>query len=178
MVTKFRLLNMDKYIFSHLSQLLYVVNFPLSDFILSAATLEKVLLDIFAQQRLNKPEHLCSLIRVFAIHKKKLCILGLPKSAQWRFWSAWTTAKADLNLCWAHFRRYIFRLHLYGKWNFQGSRKVILEVKYWYSSQKLIPRKHILRDIRIISLVILMTSHNGNFGKTWKCITTNYQRPI
>ena len=35
----------------------------------------------------DQPAHPRSLIRVFDVRMKKLCILTFPKSAQWRFWS-------------------------------------------------------------------------------------------
>ena len=35
----------------------------------------------------NQPVHSHSLIRVFVVGRKKLCILGHPKCTQWRFWS-------------------------------------------------------------------------------------------
>ena len=38
-------------------------------------------------QNLNQPAYLCSLIRVFVVSMKKLCILSYSKYAQWRFWS-------------------------------------------------------------------------------------------
>ena len=50
----------------------------------------------------NQPAHLRSLIRVFVFRMKKLCILGYPKSAHWRFWSDCANVQADLNLRWAH----------------------------------------------------------------------------
>ena len=43
-----------------------------------------------------------SLIKVFIFRMKKLCILGYPKCDQWRFWSHWANAQANLNLRWAH----------------------------------------------------------------------------
>ena len=42
-----------------------------------------------------------SLIRVFVVRMKKLCLLGYPKCAQWRFWSDCANAQSDLNLRWA-----------------------------------------------------------------------------
>ena len=50
----------------------------------------------------NQSAHPRSLIRIFDGRMKKLCILGYPKCAQERFWSACATAQADLNLCWVH----------------------------------------------------------------------------
>ena len=50
----------------------------------------------------NQPDHPCSLIRVFVVCTKKLCILGYPKCAQWKFWSDCVKMQANLNLCWAH----------------------------------------------------------------------------
>ena len=46
----------------------------------------------------NQPAHPRSLIRVFVVRMNKLCILGYPKRAQWRFWSDCANAQADLNL--------------------------------------------------------------------------------
>ena len=43
-----------------------------------------------------------SLISVFVVRMKKLCILGYPKCAQWRFWSDCANAQSDLNLHWVH----------------------------------------------------------------------------
>ena len=40
--------------------------------------------------------------RVFVICTKKLCILGYPKCAQWRFWSDCANAQAHLKLRLAH----------------------------------------------------------------------------
>ena len=51
----------------------------------------------------NQPMHLCSLIRVFLVHMKKLCILGYPKCAQ-----VSVNAQADPNLCWAHMFKGMF----------------------------------------------------------------------
>ena len=50
----------------------------------------------------NRSAHPRSLIRVFVVRKKKLCILGYPKCAQRRFRSDCANAQADLNLRWAH----------------------------------------------------------------------------
>ena len=46
-------------------------------------------------------------IRTF-VSMKKLCILGYPKCAQWRFWSDCANAQADLNLRWAHISKLRF----------------------------------------------------------------------
>ena len=50
----------------------------------------------------DQPGHLPSLIRVFAVRKKKTWILSYPLSAQRRLWSDWVDSQADLSLCWAH----------------------------------------------------------------------------
>ena len=39
---------------------------------------------------------------VFAVRMKKARVLSYPLSAQWRLWSDWAYAQADLNLRWAH----------------------------------------------------------------------------
>ena len=48
------------------------------------------------------PEHLPSLIRVFAVRMKKHWVLGYPLSALQRLWSDWADARADLSLLSAH----------------------------------------------------------------------------
>ena len=50
----------------------------------------------------DQPGHLPSLIRVFAVRMKKAWVLSYPLSAQWRHWSVWEDAQADLSLGWAH----------------------------------------------------------------------------
>ena len=50
----------------------------------------------------DQPGHPPSLIRVFAVHMKKLWVLSYPLNAQWRLWSDWTDAQADLGLRLAH----------------------------------------------------------------------------
>ena len=50
----------------------------------------------------DQPGHLPSLIRVFAVCIKKAWVLSYPLSAQWRLWSDWADAQADLSLRWAY----------------------------------------------------------------------------
>ena len=50
----------------------------------------------------DQPGHPPSVIRVFAVHMKKAWVLSYQLSAQWRLWSDWADAQADLSLCWAH----------------------------------------------------------------------------
>ena len=50
----------------------------------------------------DQPGHPLSLIRVFAVRMKKPWVLSYPLSAQWRFWSDWADAQADLSLRWVH----------------------------------------------------------------------------
>ena len=47
-------------------------------------------------------KHGVSLIRVFAVRRKKAWVLNYPLSAQRRLWSDWADAQADLSLRWAH----------------------------------------------------------------------------
>ena len=49
----------------------------------------------------DQPMHPPSLFRVFAVRKKKACVLSYTLSAQRRLWSDWADAQADLSLCWA-----------------------------------------------------------------------------
>ena len=48
----------------------------------------------------DQPGHPPSLIRVFAVCSKKAWVLSYPLSAQWRLWSDWADAQADLSLRW------------------------------------------------------------------------------
>ena len=50
----------------------------------------------------SEDSHPPSLIRVFAVRMRKAWILSYPLSAQWRLWSDWADAQADLSLCWVH----------------------------------------------------------------------------
>ena len=52
-----------------------------------------------------------SLIKVFAVRMKKALVLSYPLSAQWRLWSDWEDAQADLSLRWAyaHFVGFVTR---------------------------------------------------------------------
>ena len=50
----------------------------------------------------DQPGHPFSLIRVFAVRMKKPWVLSYPLSTQWRLWSDWVDAKADLSLRWVH----------------------------------------------------------------------------
>ena len=50
----------------------------------------------------DQPGHPPSLIRVFAVRMKKAWVLSYSLSAQWRLWSDWVDAKADLSLRWVH----------------------------------------------------------------------------
>ena len=50
----------------------------------------------------DQPGHLPSLIRVFAVCMKKAWALSYPLSTQWRLWSDWADAQADLRLRWMY----------------------------------------------------------------------------
>ena len=50
----------------------------------------------------DQPGHLPNLIRVFAVCMKKAWVLSYLFNAQWRLWSDWADAQADLSLHWAH----------------------------------------------------------------------------
>ena len=54
------------------------------------------------------PAHQRCVVGVFAVHMKKLCILGYAKYAQRRFWSDCANAQSDLNLRWAYIWRCVF----------------------------------------------------------------------
>ena len=46
--------------------------------------------------------HFCTVWSVFIVCMNKVCILGYPKCAQWRFWSHCTNVQAYLNFSWLH----------------------------------------------------------------------------
>ena len=46
----------------------------------------------------NQPAHPRSQISAFVVRMKKLCVLGYPKCAQWKFWSDWANAQTILRL--------------------------------------------------------------------------------
>ena len=48
----------------------------------------------------NQPGHPPSLIRILTVRMKKAWVLSYPLSAQWRLWSDWADAQADLSLRW------------------------------------------------------------------------------
>ena len=50
----------------------------------------------------DQPGHPPSLIRVFAVRMMKHWTLNYILSAQWKLWSVWADAQADLSLRWAH----------------------------------------------------------------------------
>ena len=50
----------------------------------------------------DQPGHLPSLISILAVCMKKAWVLSYPLSAQWRLWSDWADAQADLSLRWVH----------------------------------------------------------------------------
>ena len=50
---------------------------------------------------LDQPGHLPSLIRVFTVRMEKHWALNYLLSTQWRHWSEWVDAQADLSLHWA-----------------------------------------------------------------------------
>ena len=50
----------------------------------------------------DQPGHPASLIRVFAIRRKKSWVLSYPLNAQRRLWSDWAVAQADRSLRWAY----------------------------------------------------------------------------
>ena len=55
-----------------------------------------------ASEDSDQPGHLPSLIRVLAVRMKKAWVLSYPLSIQWRLWSDWSDAQADLKLYWVH----------------------------------------------------------------------------
>ena len=50
----------------------------------------------------DQPGHSPSLIRAFAVRMKKAWVFSYPLSAQWRLWSDWADAQANLSLRWVH----------------------------------------------------------------------------
>ena len=65
--------------------------------------------DTFAQKKIpTKPAHPRSLIRLFVIHIKKLCILCYTKCALWRFWLDCANAVWSESSLARHVRSYFF----------------------------------------------------------------------
>ena len=64
----------------------------------------------------DQPGHPPSLMRVFTVHMKKPWVLSYPLSAQWRLWSDWADAQADLSLCrvHSHFVGFVMSWLIYG----------------------------------------------------------------
>ena len=50
----------------------------------------------------DQPGHPPSLIKVYAVHMKKVWVLSYPIWAHSEDWSNWADAQADLCLCWVH----------------------------------------------------------------------------
>ena len=50
----------------------------------------------------GQPGYLPSLIRVFAVHRKKAWVFSNPLISQRRLWSDWMDGQTDLSLHWAH----------------------------------------------------------------------------
>ena len=73
---------------------------------------------------LDQPGHPPSLIRAFAVRMKKAWVRSYPLSRQWRLWSVWAEAQADLSLCWAHthFVGFVMR-QLICKWTWHSQNK-------------------------------------------------------
>ena len=71
----------------------------------------------------DQPWHSPSLIRVFAVCRKKAWVLSYPLSAQRRLWSDWVDAQDDLSLRWADSR---FVGFIMSRLIFQG----LLEAEY------------------------------------------------
>ena len=49
---------------------------------------------------------------VMAVHMKKAWVLSYPLSTQWRLWSDWADAQADLSLCWAYIHSFCWFCHV------------------------------------------------------------------
>ena len=80
-----------------------------------AATWQNQQSDCAPSEDSDKPGHPPSLIRAFAVHRKKPWVLSYPFSAQRRLWSVWADAQADLSLRWAqtHFFGFIMSRLIY-----------------------------------------------------------------
>ena len=84
----------------------------------------------------DQPGHLPSLIRVFAVRMKEAWVLSYPLSAQWRLWSDWADAQADLSLRWVH--SHFVGLAYHGSFMFQiasaKSQVFFFFYKHWHHS--------------------------------------------
>ena len=59
----------------------------------------------------KRSAHPHSLIRVCVVNMERLCILGYPKYAPWRFWSDLANVQVDLILIFAHMSEGLFYDH-------------------------------------------------------------------
>ena len=78
---------------------------------------------------------------VFAVHMKKPLVLGYPVSAQWRLWSDWADAQADLSLCWVH-RSFCWFCRAAAHLAFDGQYKSIIkrtQSKTWMNKWMKLP---------------------------------------
>ena len=77
----------------------------------------------------DHPGHPPSLIRVFIVRMKKPWVLSYPLSTQWRLWSDWANAQADLSLRWVH-RSFCWFWHRDNWW--MGKELYIFLVNLWH----------------------------------------------
>ena len=79
----------------------------------------------------DQPGHPPSLIRVLAVRLKKPWGLSYPLSAQWRLWTDWADAQADLSFRWAHthFVGFVMSRVMYVYWRTQESNGILLSYR-------------------------------------------------
>ena len=84
----------------------------------------------------DQPGHPPSLSRAFPVHMRKHWALHNLLSAQWRLWSDWVDAQADLSLRWAHNRFVAAHIHLNRSIN-KGNHIIIILTKIYMYQQEL-----------------------------------------
>ena len=80
----------------------------------------------------DQPAHPRSLIKVFVVRMKKLCIPGYPKCVQGRFWSGCANVQADQNLRWAHMSEGTFWSVTAQMKKYHERKAVMQSVKYCF----------------------------------------------
>ena len=80
----------------------------------------------------DQPGHPPSLIRVFTVRMKKAWVFSYPLSTQWRLWSDWADAQADLSLRWAHghFAGFVMRRLIFDCLSMQISSQLFVQCAF------------------------------------------------
>ena len=112
-----------------------------------AARSENVLSDMYVARRLKSAcLRICAVWSVFIVFRKKLCIIGYPKCAQWRFWSDCANAQADQKVRWAHMSEGTFSAVL-------AQRLICMVLLLYYSYG--CPWRHDIPSFYMIEIILI-----------------------